>query len=393
MKMNVLSKLGGIALILSTALFMTACGNADNALEEIINGGSGSGSGEGGGSTTITIPDVTGFAVCTLEDIELTGDITAFTVTDQAGNAITCTKTDDKYTIEKANINPSTVKELWLEATVGNRKYIANAKVEDLQAIATAGKLKMATVGDLYNSDGTFSAAQDASKTHIGVIGYIGMDNFTENGTSVNGSAFVGHGLVLCLKDAATGVDAQWSTQTTALEFEAAACVNSDADLKRTTYVSGYSNTKKLAEKANAETDYKAAYKVWNYTTLPAPTTGTTGWFLPSAQQWVKIVEALGGIDGTTNMWNEFDGGDSGFTVPTKFDDALSKAGTGKYDSMKSKQQYYYSSSELDTEHPEGCTALCIGLSYSNGTQFYGVIKNPTDVNNSPFHARPFLAF
>lgn len=62
-----------------------------------------------------------------------------------------------------------------------------------------------ATLGDLYYSDGTFSATLETGKTPIGVIAYVGTDVFSENGVTLRDGATTlqSHGLVLCLKDIA----------------------------------------------------------------------------------------------------------------------------------------------------------------------------------------------
>lgn len=83
---------------------------------------------------------------------------------------------------------------------------MASATTDDLGAL-------LASDGNIYE---TGAAATAASTTAIGVIAYIGTDNFTEN-------------------------------------------------------VSGYMNTKTLAEKTDAATNYPAAYQAKNYTGLTAP--------------------------------------------------------------------------------------------------------------------------
>ena len=210
---------------------------------------------------------------------------------------------------------------------------LSSATIDDLGAL-------LASDGNIYE---TGAAATAASTTAIGVIAYIGTDNFTENGTIVGGLTFVGHGLVMCLKNAASGV--KWSTNSHNNEFGEDANVWGAATLKRTENVSGYMNTKTLAEKTDAATTYPAAYQAKNYTGLTAPATGTTGWFLPSAQQWVKMIEGLGGLADGAPEWGVWF--DRSHTAVDKWEAALAKAGSGNYDSMI-PYLWYWSSSEYN---------------------------------------------
>ena len=106
-------------------------------------------------------------------------------------------------------------------------KYDGRKRVKRVTAVKQAAP----ALGDLYYSDGTWSATLVAGKTPIGVIAYLGTDAFTETGTDVGGSTFTGHGLVLCLKNAASNV--KWSTETSAYEFGSGSSVDDVDDLKR----------------------------------------------------------------------------------------------------------------------------------------------------------------
>ena len=276
------------------------------------------------------------------DDADVTA--TALTVTDQTGTEIATATSDGKYTIKQDDLGSATM--LWLEATTATGKYIAKANIDELPAIAEAGKLKMATLGDLMNSDGTFSAAAEDGKTPVGAIAYLGNDATTE--AIADGG---GHGLVLCLKNAAEGAAAQWSSVTDVFEFGEDAKVTDANGLKRTTNVSGYTNTKTLAEKDDAVNKYKAAYNAYNYTALTAPA-GTTGWFLPSAQQWVRMMTGLGGLAEDDIVWGSWFNNDH--SAATVWETALAKAGAGNYDSMTSAYQWYWSSSEYSANYAVG---------------------------------------
>ena len=316
---------------------------------------------------------------------------TEFTVSDAAGNVITTVTltTSDLYVA----LPVLTADTYWFNATADSKPYIAKATVSTATSAGTyyQSTVKMATLGDLMGADGKFyanaAAISTASTTAIGVIAYLGTDNFTENGTNVGGSTFVGHGLVLCLKNAASGADAQWSTETSALEFgEDAKVANIDA-LKRATNVSGYTNTKTLAEKDDADTKYKAAYAAKNYTGLTAPA-GTTGWFLPSAQQWVKMQTGLGELDESSissNSWYDND-----HTAANKWETALAKAGDGNYDSMTSTILYYWSSSEVSAGKAVSLGVDARATGSGNGFEWNSGNK---DSASGTRRVRPVLAF
>ncbi len=239
-------------------------------------------------------------------------------------------------------------------------------------------------VGDLYYSDGTSSPELIPGKTPIGVIAYLGTDNFTENGTDVGGSAFQGHGLVLCLKNAA--VNPKWSTEKVS-KFPGKE-VTDVAGLKRTTNVSGYINTLTLTQDAETAAKYPAAAAARSYVGLPAPA-GTTGWFLPSIQQWVKIMEGLGGLqDGAPayEVWFDND-----HVSIDRIEAAMAKAGAAgtAYDSMKS-YLWYWASTERSADETVDLGVRASGTGSGYGLYWSDVSKTYQSYN---VRARPVLAF
>ena len=243
-------------------------------------------------------------------------------------------------------------------------------------------------LGDLYYSDGTWSSTFVAGKTPIGVIAYLGTDAFTETGTTVGGSTFTGHGLALCLKNAESGVC--WSTKTGDYEFDSGAKVGGSDALKRKTEVSGYTNTATLAAQEGASTMYPAAYWAKYYTDLAAPATGTTGWFLPSAQQWVKMQEGLGGLaEGDITWYSWFD---NNHTVATAWETAMAKAGEKgtAYDSVTDEYLIYWSSSEYSASG-----AVALGVDATDTGKYYGFYwgYGSKNLSNNIYRVRPVLAF
>ena len=233
------------------------------------------------------------------------------------------------------------------------------------------------TVGDLYYSDGTYSKTLEPGKTPIGVIAYVGAPTDADNDIVEYYQGGAGHGLVLCLKNAANRV--KWSTEKVSkLSWK----LTDLAGLMRIeNVVSGYSNTAKLAADA---AKYPAAAAAKNYKGLPAPA-GTTGWFLPSAQQWVRMIMSLGGLKESDIEWRNTFGYWEG--AIDKWENALKKAGSGKYDSMNDGNYTFWSSSECSAEE---ALMLDIWVTQSPGFIFMPTTKG-TAYDNT--RVRPILAF
>lgn len=241
---------------------------------------------------------------------------------------------------------------------------------------------RIPTLGDLYYSDGTFSTTLDEGKTPIGVIAYVGTDAFTENGVTLRDgtTTLQSHGLVLCLKNAAGGVVWRRDGMRDITDMTSEPFVNDTGDLKRTSNVSGYANTKFLAEKTDAAADYPAAYLAWNYSLLPAPSS-TTGWFLPSIQQWVKIFTGLGGLNDSDVVWQVWI--DRNRSSIQNLVVALTKAGT--YDGFPTWSYGLWSSSEATAG---GANVVMVNTSGSDiGVQFGYTNKVSNEI------VRPVLAF
>lgn len=274
--------------------------------------------------------------------------------------------------------------ELWFTAIDSDDKpYVVKATANIKVGKFYQTTLKMATLGDLMNSDGSFSAGAEDGKTPIGVIAYLGSDATVES-TEDGG----GHGLVLALKNAASEV--KWSTNTETWEFGEEAAVDDLDALKRTTDVSGYTNTKTLMDRyTNGVNDCPAAFWSVEYSeVVPAPA-GTTGWFLPSAQQWVKMMTGLGGL--SENDIELFSWFDNKHTAADKWEAALEKAGEGNYDSMTDGWLWFWSSSEYYSQYfAVGVDIDATGTGDSYGFRVYSCNKGST---YSYYRVRSVLAF
>ena len=321
----------------------------------------------------------------TAQDISGTGITpTEFKVSDASGNVITTVNTSSSaFYVALPALTTGTY---WFNATASSKPYIAKATVS---TATEAGKyyqstVKMATLGDLMGQDGKFYADADAitaaNTKAIGVIAHIGNDATTE--AIANGG---GHGLVLCLKNALSNVS--WSTNTSSQAYTGNAYVSSVEGLTRTEGVSGYAATAALATVEDAVTIYPAAYQAKNYTGLKAPT-GTTGWFLPSAQQWVKMQTGLGGLSESSITWRSWF--DPDHTAAGKWEAALSKAGSGNYDSM-TERSYFWSSSEYSAYYAVLLDVVATGTGNVYGFYWYNHGKDYTEGNS--YRVRPVLAF
>ena len=257
--------------------------------------------------------------------------------------------------------------------------YNGEKKVKSVKAVKKAAANPK--LGDLFYSDGTFSTELEAGKTPIGVIAYLDKEGTDDDGITEKSNG-AGHGLVLCLKNAASNV--AWSTNTSSQAYTGNAFVTDVAGLKRSEGVSGYSATAALATDA---TTYPAAAAAKNYTGLTAPTS-TTGWFLPSAQQWVKMIEGLGGLDdGAPNIGSYFDNNHEG---ADKWENAIKKAGDGKYDSMTSDYLLYWSSSENSVGYAVFLAVDARSTGTSRGFSWFNYGK---DQMAPMILVRPVLAF
>ena len=279
--------------------------------------------------------------------------------------------TSGHFTYEKSN------------ATFDTGKYYAiGVKMKRLQS-----------VGDLYYSDGTSSETLEEGKIPIGVIAYLGTDQWSEEGVTLRDgtTTLQSHGLVLGLKNIA---NVMWRKRQSeggpanVIDFSSEAIVNDRSGLLRTTNVSGYANTKFLAEKADAATNYPAAYQAWNYSVLTAPAT-TTGWFMPSMQQWVKILTALGGMSESDIVWEAWK--EPSLTTIHNLEAAMEKAGAKgtAYDGMFDNNRNYWSSSESTAGF---ATSIAVYPTISNDQQGL-YIAGFSKWNYWNYYVRPVLAF
>ena len=177
-------------------------------------------------------------------------------------------------------------------------------------------------VGDIVCSNGYIFAASDAvyvkqeGLTPIGIIAFVNDgtaigDAATEKGLGRYTTKSQGRALVLCAKVIGmSGYGAQDGTDY----------VGNNIAMTDAKFYKGFART--VTKSNTAGTCHKMAY---NYTALPAPQ-NSTGWFLPSAGQWKKILIHLVGISNpSAGTWYD-DTAASYTTYSTNFE--LATAGT-----------------------------------------------------------------
>lgn len=360
----------------------------------------------------VTITDVTdGEVTTTAASFENQQAIVKFTLKKQDGTTpVSATSLTVKVGSISYDVSPDTpASEIFVAIPAASKKAVTlkaisadgNFDYEKTGVTFENGKYyaigvkmtRIPTLGDLYYSDGTFSWTLEDGKTPIGVIAYVGTDAFTENGVTLRDgtTTLQSHGLVLCLRNIANVKLRKSQSEggpANVIDFPAEAIVDDSGDLTRTTNVSGYANTKFLAEKADAESNYPAAYQTWNYSTLTAPAT-TTGWFMPSIQQWVKMLTALGGMSETDIVWQAWK--DTDLTSIHTLETVMEKAGDKgtAYDGMADDNRVYWSSSESTAGF---ATSIAVYPNNSSGQQGL-YIAGFTKWNYWNYYVRPVLAF
>ena len=226
-----------------------------------------------------------------------------------------------------------------------------------------------AKVGDIYYSDGTCSRNYVSGKTPIGIVVYVGTDAVSENM----------QGLVMALHDAGKE---EWYYNNEFISNNEIPIVSTMEGL-----IADMGGVKKtLILKAHK---YKAATCIENYPTS-APS-GTSGWFLPSAGQWIAVLNEYGaGITKDTQL-NVFTGGAQ---VLENINKALSKVGEEGTDYTEIGHKYgtgqdnYYWTSSKSYGGVNSYSPVDIVFSLKNGVK----VGNSGSYLSSLF-IRPFLAF
>ena len=272
---KILSKFLGGALLFGLTMSLTSCEDILGHWEKPTPN-----------PITPTVEDVIKYAfqLKSLGGVDLTGDATSLKMTKADGTLVAEAEVSaGKITIKNTDLTAASITaaaDFWFEATVGtDDKYIAKVNIDPATLSPESDKtLEMATLGDMILDDGTFAASSSAG-TKVAMIAYVGSD------ACEAGDAPYNHGLALALSDASTY--AQWCNQTTGprLVSQKNSAAEAQGDM------AGIANTDYLIDHAGSHT-HSAATAARNFSV--AHPTGTTEWFLPSAGQGKKIIDAYG---------------------------------------------------------------------------------------------------
>lgn len=267
-------------------------------------------------------------------------------------------------------------------------------------------------LGDIFYSDGSFSNNLESGKTPIGIVAYLNCDassNPVIGSSALTETAELGqygaigteknfHGLVISLKNSATGV--KWGKDATATNLMGVTVASDDASMKGNATANNYSGFN-AAIYTNAEDvitgaptfvpseSYPASYAAWHYG-VKVPSY-VTNWFMPTTPQWYAVLyNGLGGVykEGKTITWNQYFDNTNAFT---NINNALKKLQNGGFNvDLLPTTALFWTANEGDTN---GTTAAAM-LVNSNGLKFQAVSKTITAGEGSePTVARTFFAF
>ena len=196
------------------------------------------------------------------------------------------------------------------------------------------------------------------------------------------------HGLVMCVKNAAT--NQKWSTAWNISEFPKICATIADSYND----ISGYGNCEHIRSSHGSFDNYPAFKDADGYnTTCPVPTT-TTGWYLPSVGQLWDIFQNLGCVtaladkDQQTSSLNQ-----NSWSSQSKISAAINRWMTYIADENKNvfgNQNFILSSSEFNAFRVK---AWSWWSSYNGENGEDNIICSSVAKENDDCHVRPVLAF
>ena len=224
-------------------------------------------------------------------------DLSSLKISDEYGTVfatITPTSpTSTLYVTMPAEINTGL---LWFEATSSDGKpYIAKGTANLSASMFYTPTVKMATIGNCIGANGKFyknkTDAVAAGTLVSAVIVYLGEETAEAGYT---------HGLAIAIYNAggSAGTTKKWSPNSgthnprrytslsAAIAAKESGSVNSAGKDDETNFPAFY---------AALHNDIKAS-NVVSGTSKALPSSGTSGWFLPSAFQWSQILKTVNGV-------------------------------------------------------------------------------------------------
>lgn len=234
-------------------------------------------------------------------------------------------------------------------------------------------------LGDIIYDDGSVTAnnAYNSNKHAIGVVVYkaSSAEASCEAGVNAGHGVVAGRVLVISLADASR---AQWYTANSDDHDNSLFPNVNDTKATALNDMKGYQKTVTLTTDGHT---HEAATAAKNYTPSGATSTdyleGSTGWFLPSIGQWMKVAGAMG-----VSMIPDADTWSGAGSVATTLSNYITNAGENA--SALVGDYYYWSSSERVAAGAQGVgwnTGSSYGFKWSGG--------NKSDVR----HVRAFLAY
>lgn len=289
----------------------------------------------------------------------------------------------------------------------GGEENITSKQVQ----LFTADKLK---IGDYFYSDGTWSDGglrkryddgnmviadpkpapvltnpkTGASRTVVGIVFQTDKSRIGAKEKEKLGGEDKVHGLVMCVKNAAT--NQKWSTAWNISEFPKICATIADSYND----ISGYGNCERIRSSHGSFDNYPAFKDADGYnTTCPVPTT-TTGWYLPSVGQLWDIFQNLGCVtaladkDQQTSSLNQ-----NSWSSQSKISAAINRWMTYIADENKNvfgNQNFILSSSEFNAFRVK---AWSWWSSYNGENGEDNIICSSVAKENDDCHVRPVLAF
>ena len=231
----------------------------------------------GTAGTTVSLTNLNAIFKFTLQDLsDAAKSATEFKVSDNSGNVITTVTSGSASGELYVALPVMAAGTYWFNATIDSKPYIAKATTA---AATVAGKyyqttVKMATIGDYLNKDGSITATKQASGDNesYAVIAYVG---------SV--ANYFSHFLALALTD----VDANYHTWAQALTAVGTYAAAHPVTIGSTTYntsTTGATYYDQVASNQSASSATATAIQ--------------TGWRLPSVTDWRYVIDGLGRIKG-----------------------------------------------------------------------------------------------
>ena len=224
-----------------------------------------------------------------------------------------------------------------------------------------------------------------ASRTVVGIVFQTDKSRIGANEKEKLGGEDKVHGLVMCVKNAAT--NQKWSTAWNIGEFpkECATIADSYND------ISGYGNCEHIRSSHGSFDNYPAFKGTDGYnTTCPVPTT-TTGWYIPSVGQLWDIFQNLGCVtaladkDQQTSSLNQ-----NSWSSQSKISAAINRWMTYIADENKNvfgNQNFILSSSEFNSFRVKTWSL------YNGENGEDKIVCSSVAKENDDFHVRPVLAF